>query len=98
MYNHVILFRLKPGVTLDRVRSAREELSRLVETLPGVVEFAVTDNLAEQSKGFTLALFSVFENEQASQICRRHPEYIRVWNELLEPVVEDCIVAEGKSE
>ena len=95
MYNHTTLFRLKSGVTLDRVRTAKQELSLLVETLPGVVHFMVTDNLAEKSQGYTLALFSTFENLQAYQICQRHPEYQRVWKELLEPVVEDRIVAEG---
>lgn len=95
LYHHTTLFRLKPGVTLDRVRTAREALSRLVETLPGVVDFTVTDNLAELSQGFTLALFSLFENERAYLVCKRHPEYQRVWNELLAPVIEDRIVAEG---
>ena len=95
MYNHTTLFRLKPGITLDRVRTAKQELSLLVETLPGVVHFMVTDNLADMGQGYTLALFSTFESLQAYQICQRHPEYIRVWKERLEPVVEDRIVAEG---
>jgi heme-degrading monooxygenase HmoA len=98
LYHHITLFRLKPGVTLDRVRAARENLSRLVETLPGVVQFTVTDNVAELNQGFTMVLFSMFESEQAHKICHRHPEYRRVWSELLEPVIEDQIVAEGLSE
>ena len=89
---------MKPGVTLDRVRAAREALSRLVETLPGVVHFSVIDNLADLNQGFTLVLFSIFENKQACAICHRHPEYERVWVELLEPVVEDRIVAEGEGD
>ena len=95
MYNHTSLFRLKQGVTLDKVRAAKEELSQLVETLPGVVHFMVTDNLAENGRGYTLALFSTFESDQAFRICQRHPEYQRVWKDLLEPVIDDRIVAEG---
>ena len=95
MYHHVTLFRLKPGVTLDRVRTAREQLSQLVETLPGVLHFTVTDNLADLNRGFTMALFSLFETEQACRVCQRHPDYVRVFEELLEPVVEDRIVAAG---
>ena len=98
MYHHNTIFRLKPGITLERIRRAREELSRLVETLPGVVTFTVTDNLAEHSQGYTLAVFSVFENLGACKICQRHPDYQRVWDELLRPVVEDWIVAEGQGE
>ena len=43
----------------------------------------------------TLALFSVFEDQQACRIFQRHPEYQRVWETKLAPVVEDRIVAEG---
>lgn len=98
MYHHNTLFRLKPGITLDRIRAAREELGRLVETLPGVVHFTVTDNLSDLNQGFTLALFSLFETEQACRIFHRHPDYQRIWNDLLAPVVEDRIIAEGHGE
>ena len=98
MYYHNTLFRLKPGITLDRIRKAREQLSLLVETLPGVLHFDVTDNLAKLNRGFTMTLFSVFESEEACRIFQRHPSYIEVWDQLLEPVIEDRIIAEGQGE
>ncbi len=64
-FHHVVIFRLLPGITLDRVREAREALSSLIETLPGVLHFTVTDNLSEHNQGFTMALFAVFENRRA---------------------------------
>ena len=94
MFHYVVLFRLQEGVTLERVRAARESLAALVETLPGVHEFAVTDNLAEQNRGYTLVLFSLFDDRSAYEIFRRHPEYHRVV-ELLEPIIAERIVAEG---
>ena len=97
VFHHVALYRLKPGVTLDRVRSAREELASLVETLPGVMHFTVTDNLSDQNGGFTMALFSLFESRGAFEIFCRHPSYREVWQRLLQPVVEECIVAEGEA-
>ena len=96
MFHHVVLFRLEKDVTLDRVRAARESLAALVETLPGVHQFAVTDNLADANRGYTLALFSAFEDRSACNIFTRHPEYRRVWTELLEPVIAERIVAEGE--
>lgn len=95
-FHHVVLFRLKPGVTLDRVRDAREALAQLIETLPGVLHFAVTDNLSAHNGGYTLALFSAFEDRRAYEIFSRHAEYQRVWQRLLAPVVEHRIVAEGE--
>ncbi len=98
MFHHVALFRLKPGITLERVREAREELAALVETLPGVLHFTVTDNLASLNYGYTMALFSMFENQDAFRIFQRHPSYQKVWDDLLEPVIEEKIVAEGTGE
>jgi len=95
-FHHVTLFRLRPGVTLEQVRAAREALAALVETLPGVLHFTVTDNLADLNAGFTMVLFSSFENRKAFEIFNRHGEFRRVWQELLEPVVEESIVAEGE--
>ena len=96
MFHHVSLYRLKPGVTLDRVRTAREDLAALVETLPGVLHFTVTDNLADRNSGFTLALFSLFENREAFEIFQRHPSYQEVWGSQLQQVVEEQIIAEGE--
>ena len=94
-FHYVLLFRLRPGVTLKQVRSVRERLESLVETLPGVMHMAVTDNLSERNAGFTLVLFSVFETRDAFEIFQRHPAWRAVRNELEEEVVEDWIVAQG---
>lgn len=98
MFHHVMLFRLRPGVPLERVRGARESLAALVESLPGVERFTVTHNTATDNGGYTLALFSIFESPQAYEIFTRHPEYLRVWKEDLEPVVEHFLVAQGEPE
>ncbi|MBK8979251.1 MAG: Dabb family protein [Planctomycetes bacterium] len=97
-FHHVVLFRLRAGVTLDRVRAARSALQDLVETLPGVLHFAVTDNLSDRNGGYTLALFSAFEDRRAFEIFQRHPEWQRVHDELLTPVVEHSVVAQGSAD
>ena len=97
MFHCVILFRLKPGIPLERVRGAREALQALVETMPGVAHLTVTHNLAEDRQGFNLALFSLFENQTACGIFLRHPEYQRVWEQELAPVVERHLMAQGES-
>ncbi|MEY4828340.1 MAG: Stress responsive Barrel Domain [Planctomycetota bacterium] len=98
MFHCTILFRLKPGIPLDRVRGARQSLQALVETLPGVEHFSVTHNVAAESKGFNLALFSTFENQSACEIFLRHPEYQRVWHEDLLPVVAEHVTAQGQGD
>ena len=52
MFQHVVLYRLKQGVTLERVRTAREALAALIETLPGVEHFSVVQNVAADNGGF----------------------------------------------
>ena len=97
MFHHVVLYRLKQGVTLERVRAAREALAALVETLPGVEHLSVVQNVAADNGGYTLALLSLFESRRAYEIFNRHPERLRVWQELLDPVVEHNIVVEGET-
>jgi quinol monooxygenase YgiN len=96
VFSHVVLIRLRRGVTLERVRAAREALAQLIERLPGVLHFGVTDNLAEQNAGFTLMLVSVFEDRAAFEIYRRHPEARRVRDELLAPITEQRLEGEGE--
>lgn len=98
MFHHVVLFRLRSGITLERVRQAREQLGRLAETQPGVIHFTVTHNVAEEHGGFTLALFSAFENQRAYELFTRSPELLRVVNDELGPVIEGRVVAQGWDE
>lgn len=95
MLHHVVLYRLKPGITLDRVRAAREALAALAERMPGVLHFSVTDNVAHDNGGYTLALFSAFESKEAFEIFGRDPEVRHVMSELLDKIVERRIVALG---
>lgn len=97
MLHYVVLFRLKPGVTLDRVRKAKLSLAELAETLPGVLHFAVTDNLAPENGGYTLALFSAFESRRAFEIFERHDAVQQVLREDLGPVVAARVVAHGEA-
>jgi heme-degrading monooxygenase HmoA len=98
MFHCTILFALKPGIALDRVRAAREGLQALIETMPGVNYLSVAHNVAADRQGFNLALFSAFESENACDIFFRHPEYHHVWREDLEPLVERQLVAKGCAE
>ncbi|MBX3463379.1 MAG: Dabb family protein [Planctomycetes bacterium] len=98
MFHCVILFRLKPGIPLERVRGARLALQSLVETMPGVDHLTVTHNLAADRQGFNLALFSRFENRTACEIFLRHPEYQRVWSEDLLPVIDQHVMAQGEGD
>ena len=93
-FHYIVLYRLREGVTLDRLRDAKESLAALVETLPGVRHFAVTDNVAEANQGYRLALISQFEDRQAYEIFDRHPESRRVLADL-EEIVEDRVVVHG---
>lgn len=95
MFHCTILFSLKPGIALDRVRNAREALQALIETMPGVDHLTVTHNVAADRQGYNLALFSGFESRTACDIFFRHPEYQRVWQEDLGPLVDRQVTAQG---
>jgi heme-degrading monooxygenase HmoA len=98
VFHCTILFSLKPGIALDRVRGARESLQALIETMPGVAHLSVAHNVADDSQGYNLALFSAFETRKACEIFFRHPEYQRVWREQIDPLVARQITAQGSDE
>lgn len=98
MFHCTILFALKPGISLADVRAARESLQALIETMPGVDHLTVTHNTADDRQGYNLALFSGFESKEACEIFLRHPEYRRVMQEELGPLVEQRLVAQGVGE
>lgn len=98
MFHCTILFALKPGIALDRVRLARESLQQLIERMPGVDHLSVVHNVAGDRQGYNLALFSAFESRTACDIFFRHPDYQRVWREEIEPLVERHIVAQGDAD
>ncbi len=95
MFHHACLYRLRPGIPAERVRAAREALGELAERLPGVLQFAVVDNFAEQSGGYRLVLIAAFADRAAFEIYRRDPEQRRVADELLAPIVAEQIQVEG---
>lgn len=98
MFHCTILFALKPGISLTRVRTAREALQALIETMPGVDHLTVTHNTADDRQGYNLALFSGFESREACEIFFRHPEYQRVMREELDPLVDQKLIAQGDEE
>ncbi|MFY9345189.1 MAG: Dabb family protein [Planctomycetota bacterium] len=95
MFHCTILFALKPGIALDRVRTARQSLQELIERMPGVDHLTVVHNVAADRAGFNLALFSAFESRTACDIFFRHPDYQRVWQQELAPLVERQVTAQG---
>ena len=97
MFYCTILFAIKPGIPLDKVRSAREALQSLIETMPGVDHLTVSHNVADDRQGFNLALFSGFESKEACEIFFRHPEYACAMREL-EPLIEHRVIAQGSEE
>ena len=95
MFHCTILVALKPGISLVTVRTAREALQALIETMPGVDHLTVAHNVADDRQGYNLALFSGFESKEACDIFLRHPEYLRVLEQELAPLVENRVVAMG---
>lgn len=98
MFHCTILFALKPGISLVRVRAAREALQELIETMPGVDHLTVAHNVSPDRQGYNLALFSGFESKEACDIFLRHPEYRRVLDEELGPLVDSSVAAMGSDD
>ena len=96
MFHHVERFRLRQGVALADVRAGFTELAALVESLPGLEYFAVSENRAEPHCGWSMVLFAGFTDRSACEIFVRHPQLREIWQEHLDQVVaEREVVARG---
>ncbi|WP_248930247.1 Dabb family protein [Paenibacillus hamazuiensis] len=75
-YEHIVLLKLKPNVTIDEQEDAVKHAYAFKDAIPGIVGLSaginVTDE-AEHMQGYTLGIRVTFENRQACRDYIRHP-------------------------
>jgi hypothetical protein len=94
MFHHTVLLRLSPAADdafLTRVAGFEAAIR---SSCIGIRVYRLLPNVAQTNKGFTHALFSVFESRAAFQAYEGSAVHIEL-KTLLQPVVEDIVVADG---
>ena len=89
MVRHLVMFRLKDKPERqENAQKLKEALEALEESIPEVKSIETGLNINEKSTAYDLVLISDFDNEDALERYRLHPEHKKVL-ELISEINED---------
>ncbi len=86
MLRHILLIRLKPGVTAEQVGAFVRAIQAV--PFPGRHNVIVGRDIGVRPGNMDLAVSNDFPDEAAFQAWGDDPEHVRVRNELLSPIAE----------
>ena len=92
MIRHVILFKFRDSATKEQRAHAINALRAVGKSIPEVREWSIGEQAFTSSKAYDLAQVSSFENKEALERYRKHPEHIRtraLMSEISDWVVVD---------
>ncbi len=94
MLEHIVLLKLKEGVTEDQTQKMMDGLEKLKEVIPGMLEVSGGYNNSPEGKnaGFTYGFIVRFADEAARDGYVPHPEHQKLAQTLVRPLVDDVLV------
>ncbi|RAK96835.1 uncharacterized protein BO80DRAFT_496790 [Aspergillus ibericus CBS 121593] len=90
---HIVLFRLKKGVSASDVEAWNELGRGMVGKIPGLRELHINAPLAmtaSRAKGFDMGLVAILEKPEDLQVYANHPDHLKV-QELRESLCDDAL-------
>lgn len=94
MVEHVVILKIKAGITHDKVAEMARALEDLRNEIPQLVEIHAGINFSERNKGFGAMLVSRFKSKVDLETYMEHPAHKRVVAEYIQPIREDIIVGD----
>lgn len=89
---HIILWDHAEGFTSKEKKQnavhIKSSLEALKEIVPGILELIVYSNLLDSGNA-DIVLYSVFENREALERYKAHPEHIKTATEVVRPCVKN---------
>lgn len=94
LVKHIVLLKLKDGVTGEQTDAILEGLRGLQGELEGIVDVTGGNNNSPEGKsqGYGWGFVMTFENEAARDAYLPHPAHKAVSAETIRPIVEDVLV------
>ena len=94
MIEHLVLFKVRAGVSEDAIDAMQEALKGLQKAIPGILEITVGTNFSERSQGFTHGLLVRFQDRAALDTYIPHPAHEDARKNYILPIVEDVLVVD----
>ena len=94
MIKHIVLLKLKEGVTSEQTDAVLRGLRGLQTKLEGIVEVTGGPNNSPEGKshGYGWGFAMTFQTEAARDAYLPHPDHKAVSAETIRPIVEDVLV------
>ncbi len=94
MIEHIVLLKLKDGVTEAQVKALIDGLNELKKHIPGMMEVSGGYNNSPEGKnaGFNFGFIVRFKDTTARDSYIPHPNHQELARNLVRPIVEDVLV------
>lgn len=94
MVEHIVLLKLKDGITAAQLETLSGALHGMAAEIPGIASItAGTNNSPEgKSQGYSYGFIVRFADEAARDAYLPHPHHRQVAGEHIRPLVEDVLV------
>lgn len=96
MVEHIVLLKLKEGITEDKTKAMMKGLNELKKVISGMVEVSGGYNNSPEGKsaGFNFGFIVKFKDNESRDGYVPHPEHIKLAQTLVRPIVDDVIVVD----
>jgi hypothetical protein len=96
MVEHIVLLKLKDGVTEDKTKLMMDGLNDLKKVISGMLEVSGGYNDSPEGKaaGFNFAFIVKFKDSASRDGYVPHPEHIKLAQTFVRPIVDDVIVVD----
>ena len=89
MLCHVVLYRLKPGISEEDKNRLIDEARTKLALLPGVSNLKVGRGIAGQKTDYSVGLVMDFQDEAVLEAYRVNPDHQRFVREVVQPLVAE---------
>lgn len=88
MLTHIVLYKLKPGVTQEQVNGLLQEARTRLPEIPGVMNLRAGTSIYKDDP-YQAALVMYFDGVEALDRYRVHPAHVRFVEEIVKPIVDE---------
>lgn len=94
MIEHIVLLKLKEGVTEEQTQELVDGLNKLRDVMPGILDVSGGYNSSPEGKnaGFTYGFIVRFGDSAARDGYLPHPEHLKLAKTLVRPIADDVLV------
>lgn len=82
MITHIVLLQPKPEISLEETRTALDHVQALKDTIPGIVDVEIGQNMSRNHHGYTYGFIMRFIDAEHLKAYAPHPQHQVVSNEL----------------